>query len=133
MVKAHADEFAVMGNFRHEPLGKRVDNGCADAVQTACGLIAAFAGEFSAGVEHGENNLQRILSAGMFSDRHTAAFIFDRTGAVLIERDRNLLSESVQRFVHGIINDLPDQMVKTMGIRGTDIHARTLPYRVKSL
>ena len=52
-------------------------------------------------------------------------------GAVRMQCDDDGIAESCQCLIHGIVDDLPQAMHKPLGIRGTDVHARTLAYRVE--
>ncbi len=133
MFKAHAHELAVMGNLCDQPFAEGIDDRSTDAMQTARGLVAAFAGELAAGMEHGENDLQGIHAALVHADRHTAAFVFDRAGTIRIQRDGDFLSVAIEGFINGIIYDFPDQMMQAMRIRRADIHARTLADRIQTV
>ena len=132
VIKPHPHELAVMGHFGNQPLGEGVDDRSTDAMEAAGGFIAAFAGELAAGVKHGKNHLQGVLSAWMGADRHAAAFILNRAGIVLIEGNGDFLSESVERLVYGVVYDFPDQVVKPVGIGGSDIHTRPFSDRIKT-
>ena len=76
---------AVAVDLEHEPLGQRVDDGDADAVEAA-GDLVAVAAELAAGVEHGEHDLGRALAlvrAGRVRvDRDAAAVVVDAAAAV---------------------------------------------------
>ncbi len=65
------------------------------------------------------------------SDRNSTSIICDSNGIIRIDRYVNGITESCQRLIHGIVDDLPQAMHKPLGIRGTDVHARTLAYRVE--
>src|SRR6185437_1090761 len=95
---------------------KRVDDGDADAVQAA-GEFVGLVGEFSAGVQAGEDELDAAhLLLGMDVDRHAAAVVGDLQGAILEERDVDLLAVAGDRFVDAVVDDLVGQVVGPGGV-----------------
>ena len=84
-------------------------------MQTARDLIPATA-EFTAGMQHCENDLQRRLSRlrlNIYGD--AAAIVRHGDGIAGVDRHGNVGAEARQSFVNGIIYDLIDQMVQTTG------------------
>ena len=59
-----------------QPRGQRVDDADADAVEAAGDLVAAAA-ELAAGVEHGLDDLERVLAGRWRADRDAAAVVVD--------------------------------------------------------
>ena len=110
-----------------EPLGKGVDDGCADAVQAAGDLIAAAA-EFAARMQDRIDDLERG-AAGLGLNVHgdAAAVIGDGDGVAGIDRHGDVGAVARKRLVDGVVHDLIDQMVQAAGGRRADIHARTFP------
>ena len=68
-------DLAVASRLDVQPLGQRVDDADADAVEAAGDLVAAAA-ELAAGVEHGVDDLQGVLAGLLLpADRHAAAVV----------------------------------------------------------
>src|SRR6266478_9578881 len=74
-------------NFEFEKVGKSVDDGNADAVETA-GYFVSVAVEFSTGVKHGEDDLSRgALFRGMHVNGNAAAVVDHRDGIIGVNGD----------------------------------------------
>ena len=100
-------------------------------MQPAGNFIAAAA-ELAAGMQHRQADLHSGASDLMVdAHREAAPVIHDGTAAVLVQRHDNFRTESSQRFIHRVVHDLVDQMVKAALVRGADIHARTLAHRLQ--
>ena len=68
-------DLAVAAHLDPAPLGERVDDRGADAVQTAGDLVAAAA-ELAAGVQDGHDDFQRrLVHLGVHVDRDAAAVV----------------------------------------------------------
>ncbi len=80
-------EHAVARDLDLEPVGQRVDHRAADAVQAARGRIG-LAAELAAGVQRGEDDLQRaeVLELGMRIDRDAAAVVAHAEPVAGLER-----------------------------------------------
>ena len=77
----------AVANLDLEPLGKRVNNRCAYAVQTARYLVTAAA-ELAARVEHGENDCngrQTRLAVNSYGD--TASVVGDADNVARLDND----------------------------------------------
>ena len=131
--KFHLIDFPVPMDLDRQPLRQSVDNTGADAVETAGNLIAAAA-EFTTGVEHCIDNLQRGPSRlGLDIHRDTAAIIGDGNGVALVDGDGNFRAEARQGFINGVVHDLVNQMVQARRGCGADIHTGTFPHRFQTL
>ena len=127
---------AVPVDLDDQPLGQRVDDADADAVQSA-GDLVAVAAELAAGVEHGEHDLGRALAlvrAGRVRvDGDATAVVLDAAPAVGEERDDDAVAATGHRLVDGVVDDLPHQVVEPGQPGRPDVHARTLADGVEPL
>ena len=124
---------SVAPDAQHEPGRERVDDGHADAVQSARNLVGVLI-EFPAGVQLGHDDLGRrhaflVMDAG----RNAAAVVGDGAGAVGVERHRHQLRVASQRLVDGVVDHLVDHVVEAGAVVGVaDIHARALAHRIEA-
>ena len=89
-----------------EPARERVDDGRADAVQTAGDGVAAAA-ELAAGVQHGQDDLDGRLALGLVDvDGDAAAVVDDAHRAVGQDRDDDRVAVAGQRLVDRVVDDL---------------------------
>ena len=115
-------DFAFAPDFQIEPVGKRVDDGDADAVQAA-GNFVGVAIEFSAGVEHGHDDFGgRLFFSGVHVHGNAAAVVNYGDAVVFVHGNVDLVAESGHGFVHGIVRHFPDQMMQAHFAGGTDVH-----------
>ena len=125
--EAHLIEPAARGDLHLYPLGKRVDDRCAHAVQTA-GIGIAVVAELAAGVQLGKNHLDaRNAELLVNADGYPAAVILNSSRAVPFESDRNGVGKPVRRLVDGVVNYLPKQMMKSPRPGRPDIHTGAHP------
>ena len=126
---------AVAVDLDDEALGQRVDDGHADAVETA-GDLVAVAAELAAGVQHGEHDLgcalALVLASGERVDGDAAAVVVDLTAAVGEQRDPDARAVAGHRFVDRVVDDLPDQVVQAGEAGRTDVHAGPLADRIEA-
>ena len=116
-----------------QPLGKRVDNGHADAVQTSGHLIGLLV-ELAAGMENGQDDLgRRPVLLLVPPDRDAAAIVDDRDGVVDVYLDVDLGAVSGQGLVDAVVDNFVDQMVQALGAYAADIHGRPLANGLESL
>ena len=130
---ALAADLAVARRLDVQPLGQRVDDADADAVQAAGDLVAAAA-ELAAGVEHGVHDLEGVLAGLLLPpDRHAAAVVLVAHAAV--GQDANLDARGVagHRLVDGVVDDLPDEVVQAAAVGRADVHARPPADRLEAL
>ena len=50
-----------------------------------------------------------------------------------MQGDHNVVAEAGQGLVHGVVDDFPQAVHKTLRVGGADVHARTLAYRIQAL
>jgi hypothetical protein len=135
--EAHVILFAVAPDGEVEPLGERVDDGNADAVEATghlVGIVVRRVLELTAGVELGHDDFRRGNAfLGMDAGRDAAAIILDRHGAVGIERDQDAVAMAGERLVDRIVRDLEHHVVEARTIVGVaDIHARPFAHRIEA-
>ena len=119
-------DFAVAPDFEIEPVGKRVDDRDADAVQAA-GNFVGVAIEFSAGVQHGHDDFGGgLFFRGVHVHGNAAAVVDHGDAVVVVHGDVDFVAVAGHRFVHGIVDDFPDEMVQAHFAGGTDVHRGTL-------
>ena len=108
----HLIDLPIFVHVHFQPLGQRVDDRGADAVQAAGDLIAPAA-EFAARVQHGEHDLQRGL-AGLRLNIHgdAAAVIADADDIAGLDGELDVAAVTRERLVDGVIDDLIHQVVQ---------------------
>ena len=112
---------------------QRVDAARAHAVQAAGNLVSPAA-EFAARVQHGQAHLDRgAVHLGVDPHREAAAVVHNGHGAVLIERHQNIFAIAGQRLVHGVVNDLIDQMMQSALVGGAYIHTGAAAHGLQAL
>ena len=113
-------------------VGKCVYDGCAYAVQTT-GYLVSSAAELAAGVQHRHDDFHGgFMHLGMLVHRHASAVVQHLYAVIFVDGDLNIIAIARQRFVHGVVHDLVDTVMKSSGAGRTDIHARTFSDRVKT-
>ena len=85
-------------------------------------------------MQGGQNHLQcrLIFVFWMGVDGDPATVIPDGYSPVRTERQLDPTGVAGDGLIHGVIQNLCDQMVQGMFIRATDIHTRTMPDRLKA-
>ena len=125
---------AVAPDGQVEPLGQRVDDRDADAVEAAGDLVAAALAELAAGVENGEHDLGgRLLLLLHGVDGDAAAVVGDGDAVVGMDDDLDLVGLAGERLVDRVVDHLVDQVVQPALPRGADVHARALADRLEAL
>ena len=122
---------AVACGLDPKPLGQRVDDAHADAMQAARHLVATAA-ELAAGVQNGMDDLERILPRGVLANRDATTVVNDLDGAVGLDRDLDLGGIPRHGLVDRVVDDLPDEMVKPTFIGRADVHARASANRLQA-
>ena len=108
---------------------KRVDDGYADAVQTA-GELVVLVREFSARVQPRQDQLNTAeLFLRMNVDRHAAAVVRHLQRTVLEQRDVDALGVTGLRFVDRIVDDFVSEVIGSARVR---VHAGTPAYGIES-
>src|ERR1700730_816317 len=109
-------------NFEFEFIRKRIDDGDADAVETA-GDFIGVAIEFTASMKHRENNFSGgTLFGGVHVHGNAAAVVYDGDGIIGVNGYVDFVGEPSHGFVHGVVDHFPDQMVETQFAGGPNIH-----------
>ena len=120
---------AVAPDLQMQRLGKKVDAGNADAVQSAGNLVSVRI-KLAAGVQLGHHDFRRRLFLFLhLVDRNAAAVVDDRDRVVEMDRHFDRVAISGQRFVDRIVDDFVNQVVKTDLAGRTDVHRRALAHR----
>ena len=114
---------AVAVDLELEPARQRVDDGHADAVQTA-GDLVALAAELPAGVQHREHDLRARLVGvlGVRVDGDAAPVVDDATATVGEQGDVDLGAFTGHGLVDGVVDDLVDEVVQPGGTGRSDVH-----------
>ncbi len=130
---ALAPQRAFLVDLDVEPLGERVDDRQADAVQAARHLVAAAA-ELAAGVQLGQHHLQRrALLGGMHVDGDAAPVVEHRHRAVGVQGGDDQVAVAGQGLVDGVVDQLPDEVVQAPVVGRADVHAGTAAHRLQPL
>ncbi len=124
--------------FVHEHLHvlrKRVHHRSAHAVETAGNFVTGIlSAELASGVKRGHDGLEcRDFRLGMDAYRNTAAVINNAYVSARQKRNFNVVRESAHGLVARVIENLPDEVMESIGTGGTDVHARTLSDGFKAL
>ena len=115
-------DFAVAPDFEVEPVGERVDDGDADAVQAARNFVGV-AIEFSAGVQDGHHDFGGgLFLGGVHVDGNAAAVVNHGDAVVVVHGDVDFVAEAGHRFVHGVVDHFPDEVVQAEFARRADVH-----------
>jgi hypothetical protein len=113
--------------------GQRVDDGDADTVQTT-GDRVALPVELATRVQDGHDDLDRgPLLHRVHVDRDATAVVHDPDAAVGQQGDVHPVGVPGQRFVDGVVHDLPHHVVQATLTGGTDVHTRALADRLEPL
>ena len=127
-----AVDLAVAANRGDEPLGERVDDGDADAVEAA-GDLVAVAAELAAGVELREDDReggQPLLLHHV--DRDARAPVDDRDGMVGMEGDLDAVVATLEGLVDGVVDHLVDEVMEAAEAGRADVHPRPEPDRLEA-
>ena len=96
-------------------------------MQPAGDLVAAAA-ELAAGVQRAQNDLDRGLSDPRDGiDGDPGAVVGDRSAAVLVQDDLDLGAAAGQGLVDGVVHNLIEEVMKTIGPGAPDVHRGALP------
>ena len=118
------EELAVPADTDFEPFGERIYHGYAHTVQTARYLVG-FVVKLAAGVKLGHDNLQRRHTLIGVQFCGNAAAVVDYLDDIARFDDHgDVAAVACKGLVYGVVDDLIDQMMKTDGSGGTDIHTR---------
>jgi hypothetical protein len=129
-----AVQLAVARDRHRQQAGQRVDDRDADAMQAARDLVRVVV-EFSAGMQHGHDDLGRravffLVDVG----RDAAAVVGDRHRFVRVDGHDDAVAVARQRLVDGVIHDLEDHVVQAGAVIGVaDVHAGPFADRFETL
>ncbi len=134
MLEAHAVLFPVAPDNEFQPFGKRVHDRDADAVQTARDFIGILV-ELAAGMQLGHDHFGSAATFCLVHvDRNTAAVIFHRYRAVLVDGDIDAVAMAGERFVDRVVEHFIDHVMETRAvIRVADIHAGAFAHGLQAL
>ncbi len=117
-----AVHLAVASHLGDEPLGERVDDRDADAVQAA-GDLVAVAAELPAGVELRQDDGERrksLLSDHV--DRDARAGVANGHRVVRMDRDVDEVVSARERLVDRVVDHLVDEVMQATRARRPDVH-----------
>ena len=120
-------DLLVAPDLELEPLGERVDDRHADAVQPARHLVAVVV-ELAAGVQHREHDFRRRSTAFVHVGRNAAAVVDDRDRVVDVDGDVDFGGKPGERFVDRVVDDFVDEMMQPGGPGRPDVHRRPLAH-----
>src|SRR5690606_3009880 len=133
VVEGDAPDVAVLLDLHLHAGGERVDDGRADAVQTA-GDGVCLAVELATGVQGRQDDLDGGALLHRVNAGRDATAVVDHADAVVGEqRDVDLVGVARERLVHRVVDDLLDEVVQTTLSGGADIHTRALANSFKPL
>jgi len=99
----------------------------------SAGNFVRVAVEFSAGVQHSENDFgRRTLFRSVHIDRNAAAVIHHGDGIVDVHGDIYFVGVAGHGFVNGIVDDFPHQVMQTHFAGGADVHGGTQAHSFKA-
>ncbi len=117
-----AIHLAVSPDLGDQPLGERVDDGDADAVQPA-GDLVAVASELPAGMELRQDDRQRRKSL-LRDDVHRDAGAGVADGHRVVRMDRHVdeVVPARERLVDRVVDHLVDEVMQAARARRPDVH-----------
>ena len=100
----------------------------------ASGDLIGVVIEFTTRVQYRHDHLSRRHTLFMLLSRNATPIITDAYGFIGVNDNIDLVAVSGQRLIDRIINNFENHMVQACAVIGvTDVHARTLSYRIKAL
>jgi hypothetical protein len=124
-------DLAVAVDLDVEHFGQRAHAADADAVQAAGHLVAVLV-ELAAGVQLGQDHLERGLAALVHVDGDAAAVVLDRDRAVLVDAHIDAVGLAGERLVDGVVDHLPDEVVQPLHAGVADVHRRALAHGIEA-
>ena len=117
-----AVDLPVAPHLRHEPLGERVHDRHADAVQTS-GDLVAVAAELAAGVQLRQNDREcRQSLLGNHVDGDARAGVANGHRVVRMDRHVDQVVAARERLVDRVVDHLVDEVMQAAGARRPDVH-----------
>ena len=123
-----------MRDLDPDVVGEGVDDGDADAVEAAGGLVG-LAGELAARVERAEDDLERGLAGELRVrvDGDAAAVVADGDGVVGVKLDLDAVGVAGDGFVHRVVEDFGHEVVERAFVGAADVHAGALADGLEAL
>ena len=116
-----------------QPLGQRVDDRDADAVQAARNFVGLVV-ELAAGVEHGHDDFgSRLLLRLVHAHRDAAAVVDHGDRVVDVDEDLDVFAEPGQGLVDGVVHDFVNEVVEAFRTGAADVHGGPLADRLQAL
>ena len=120
-----------MEDLHLEISGKCIHNRCSDTVEAA-GYLVSAAAKLSAGMKHREDNLHsRLAGLRIDPDRDAAPVIRYRDRIIRMDDDADMRAVAGKRLIDRIVHNLIDEVMQASRRSRTDVHARSLPDRLK--
>ena len=130
-MERHRPGLAAAVDLDVESLRQGVDDGCADAVQSARGGVRAAA-ELAAGVQLREDDLDAgEAGAGLDVDRDAARPVAHLDAAVGVQHDVDARAVAAEGLVDGVVDDLPQAVHEAAGVGRADVHSRAFADRLE--
>ena len=130
--EGHGVELLAARDLHLQLLGEGVDDGDAHAVQAAGGIVdlgIEFAARVQGGHDHFEGGF--VLELGVRVYGYAAAVVDHGEEAVGLDLHLDPRGMAGDRLVHGVVDDLGEQMVERLLVRAAHVHARPAPYRLE--
>ena len=126
-------DLSFAAHLDFQPLGKRIDYGSTNTVQSSGDLVSP-ASEFAAGMQDGKYDFQG-RDPCLFLDihRNTAAIVNNCHGIIRIHGHCDHAAETGQCLIYRVVHNLVDQMMKSSGRSGTDIHTGSSSHTFQAL
>ena len=131
--EGHGVELLAAGDLHLELLGQRVDDGDADAVQAAGGVVdlaVELAARVQRGHDHFEGGLR--LELGMRIDGDAAAVVGDGEEPVGLHLHLDPGGVAGHRLVHGVVDHLGEQVVERLLVGAAHVHAGPAAHRLEA-
>lgn len=120
-------------DLHHGPLGKGVHHARPHPVEPPGDLVGALL-KLAPGVEGGVDDLHGGLSLlGHEVHGDAAAVVLHGEGAVLVEAHQDLRGVARQGLVHGVVQDLLEEVVVPFHPRAADVHGRAVADPLQAL
>jgi hypothetical protein len=117
---------AVLADLDLELIAQGVDDRGADAMESARHFVGILF-ELAARMQHGMHDFERrALFGRMHVDWNSAAVVLDRNPIVAQNYGVDLGTETGQRFIDGVVDDLSDEMMQAALGGVADVHSGAL-------
>src|SRR5690606_31313388 len=123
---------AAAEDGHHQLLGKSIDHGRSDTVETP-GARGAVVIELAAGVQHGHDHFRCGHPCRVNSGRNTAAVVLTGDRLIGMDGNGNVGAVPGRRLVDRVVHHLEYHVVQTRSVvRVADIHAGAFTHRIKA-